>query len=100
MGGVVWYRKVPGSSKWKKNRKYDYEMCSVKLKSVQCAKDLGGKIASNLKYSQKAMTQRIKRSTVGFIIRNFSLKNKDVTVPLHNSLLRSHLEYAAQFSSP
>ncbi len=35
-----------------KNKKFDYEMCGIKLKSVQCAKDLSVKIASNLKFSQ------------------------------------------------
>ncbi len=35
-----------------KEKKYDYVMCGVKVKSVQCAKGLGVKIASNLKFSQ------------------------------------------------
>ncbi len=37
----------------KENKKYEYEMCGVKLKSVQCAPDLGVKIAINLKFSQQ-----------------------------------------------
>ncbi len=34
-----------------RNKKFDYEMRGVKLKSVQCGKDLGVEIASNLKFS-------------------------------------------------
>ncbi len=30
------------------NKKFDYEMCDVKFKTVQCAKDLDVNIASNL----------------------------------------------------
>ncbi len=36
-----------------RNKKSDYEMRGVKLKSVQCVKDLGVKIASNLKFPQQ-----------------------------------------------
>ncbi len=35
--------------------KFEYEMRGVKLKSVQCVKDLGVKIASNLKFSQQCI---------------------------------------------
>ncbi len=34
------------------------------------------------------------------IKRNFSLKNKDAVLPLYNSFVRPHLEYAVQFWSP
>ncbi len=34
-----------------RNQKFDYEMNGVKLDSVQCVKDLGVLIASNLKFS-------------------------------------------------
>ncbi len=37
-----------------RNQKFDYEMNGVKLESVQCVKDLGVSIASNLKFSQQA----------------------------------------------
>ncbi len=38
-----------------RNKKFDYEMCGIKLKSVQCTKDLGVKIASNLKFSKQCV---------------------------------------------
>ncbi len=36
-----------------RNQKYDYEICNVKLKNVQCVKGLGITIASRLKFSQQ-----------------------------------------------
>ncbi len=38
-----------------RNKKFDYEMRGVKLKSVQCGTALGAKIASNLKFSQQCV---------------------------------------------
>ena len=37
---------------------------------------------------------------LGLIKRNFSFKNKDIVLPLYNSFVRPHLEYAVQFWSP
>ncbi len=36
-----------------RNQKFDYEMNDLQLDSVQCVKDLGVSIASNLKFSQQ-----------------------------------------------
>ncbi len=52
--------------------KFDYEMRGVKLKSVQCVKDLGIKIASNLKFSQQFIEAANKANRMfGFIKINF-----------------------------
>ncbi len=76
-------------------------MSGVKLKSVQCVKDLGVKIASNLKFLHQCIDAANKANRMlGFIKRNFLFKNKDVIFPLYISLIRSHLEYAVQFWSP
>ena len=84
-----------------RNKKFDYEMRGIKLKSVQCVKDLGVKIASNLKFSQQCVDATNKANRMlGFIKRNFLFKNKDVILPLYTSLVRPHLEYAVQFWSP
>ncbi len=40
-------------TKSKQNKKTAYEMSGVKLENVQCVKDLGVTIASNLKFSQQ-----------------------------------------------
>ncbi len=76
-------------------------MRGVKLKSVQCVKDLGVKIASNLILSQQFIDAANKGNRMlGFIKRNSLFKNKDVILPLYTSLVRPHLEYAVQFWSP
>ncbi len=63
-------------------------MRGVKLKSVQCAKNLGVKIASNLKFSQQCVDAANKANRMlGFMKRNFLFKNKDVILPLYTSLV-------------
>ncbi len=93
MGDAVSFIKLE-----QKNKRYDYEVCGVKLKSGQCAKDLGVKIVSNHKSSQQSEDVTNKTNRIwSFIKGNFSFKNKDVILPLYNSLVRPHLEYAVQF---
>ncbi len=83
-----------------KSEKFNYEMNGVKLDSVQCVKDLGVSIASNLKFSRQCKDAAGKaKRMLGIINRNFSFKNKDIILPLHISLVRPHLEYAMQFGS-
>ncbi len=56
-----------------RNKKFNYEMRGVKLKSVQCAKNLGAKITSNLKLSQQCVDAANKANRMlGFIKRNSS----------------------------
>ncbi len=60
-----------------RNKKFDYEMRGVKLKSVQYIKDLGVKIASNLKFSQQCIDAANNANRrLGFIKRNFIFINK------------------------
>ncbi len=62
-----------------RNKKSDYEMRGVKLKSIQCVKNLGVKITSNLKFPQQCSNAANKANRMlGFIKRNFLLENKDV----------------------
>ncbi len=78
-----------------RNKKFDYEMRGVKLKSVQCVKDLGIKIEANIKFSQHCIDAANKANRMlGFVKRNFLFKNKNVILPLYNSLVRPHLDYA------
>lgn len=82
-----------------RNNKYDYDMSGVKLKGVQCAKNWGVKIASNLKiFKQCNDAVNTANRIWGFIKRNLSFKDKDVI--LYNSLVRAQLEYTIQFWSP
>ncbi len=81
--------------------KNDYEMSGEKFGSVHCVKDLGVTITWNLKFSQRRKEAAGKGNRMlGFIKRNFSFKNKYMILPIYNSLVRPHLEYAIQFWSP
>ncbi len=84
-----------------RNQIFGYEMSGVKLDSVQCVKDLGVSIASNLKFLQQCKDAAGKANRMlGFLNRNSSFKNKDVILPLYSSFVRPHLEYAVQFWLP
>ncbi len=73
-------------------------MNRAKIESMQCVKDLGVTIASNLKFSQqwKDATGKANKMMV-FINKNFSLKSKNIIPPMHISLLTPLLAYAGQF---
>ncbi len=73
----------------------------TKIKSVQCVEDLSVTIASSLKFSQQCKEAAGKANIMlGFIIRNFLFKNKDIILPSYISLVRPHLEYTVQFWLP
>ncbi len=64
-------------------------MSGVKLEGVQCVKDLGVTIASNLTFSQHCKAAACKANRMlSFIKVNFSLN-----LPMYISLVRPHLEY-------
>ncbi len=76
-------------------------MNGVKLDSVQCVKDLGVSVASNIKFSQQCKDAAGKANRIlGFINRDFSFKSKDIILPLYTSLVRPHVKYATQFWQP
>ncbi len=100
MGNTFYVKKCHILQVGTRNLKYDYEISGVKLESVQCVKDLGVRIASNHKFSQQCKDAAGKANRMlGFININISLKNKDIILPLYNSLVRPHLQYAVQFWS-
>ncbi len=73
-------------------------MTGVKLKSIQCVKDVGVTMSLILKFSQQCKNAAGKSNRMlGFISRNFSFKN-DIILPLYNSVVRHH--FAVQFWSP
>ncbi len=73
-------------------KKNDYEMNGVKLDSVQCVKDLGVSIASDLKFFHQCKDATGKANRMqGFINRNFSFKNKNIILPMYISLVKPHL---------
>ncbi len=83
-----------------RSKKYEYEMCGVKLESVHCVKDLGVTITSNLKFSQHWKRQRVKPIKCWALLKDIFFKNKDIILPLYINLVRPHLECAVQFWLP
>ncbi len=76
-----------------RNQKFDYEIKCVKTETVQCLKDLGVTIASNLKFSQQCKDAVGKANgMLGFINRNFYFKNKYMILSLYIALVGPHLE--------
>ncbi len=72
-----------------RNHKFDYEMNGVKIKSVQCVKGFGVRIASNLKFFQQSKDDAIRANKMlDLIIRNFFFKNKTIILPLYINLVR------------
>ena len=56
----------------RRNQKYEYKICSVKLESVRIVKDLSVTIASNLKYSQQCKDAADKTNRMLGFINKFS----------------------------
>ncbi len=84
-----------------RNQKFDYEVNGVKTERVQCAKDLGVTAPFKLKFSRQCKDAAGKTNRMlGFLNRNFSFNDKDIILPIHNSLFRPHLEYVVQFGRP
>ncbi len=78
-----------------RNIKNDYEIHGIKIK------DLGISVMSNikckLKFAQQCNVSVIKANRMmGLVKRKISFKNNDV-LPLYNSFVRPHLEYAVKF---
>ncbi len=83
------------------NKKYTYKMKGNNIESVTQTRDLGVIISNNLKFSQQCNEVALRANRMlGFIKRNFVFKSKDIIIPLYQSLVRPHLEYAVQFWSP
>ncbi len=54
-----------------KNVKNDYEMPDANMKSVYSVKDLGGTVASNLKFSQQCNESVFKTNRMMIFIKRF-----------------------------
>ncbi len=84
-----------------RNRKFDYEMNDTELESVHSVKNLGVTVASSLQFSQQCKDAAAKANGIlDFKNRSFSFKTKDISLPLHISLVKLHLEYTVQFWAP
>ena len=67
------------------------------LSEVQEESDLGVLVTSDLKVSsQCAKVVKTANRVLGMISRTFTLRSKEVILPLYKSLVRPHLEYCIQ----
>ncbi len=66
----------------------EYEICGVKIKSVQSVKDIGVAVSCKLKFPQQCNEAAKKANRrLCLINRNYSFKNKDIVLPLSNSFV-------------
>ncbi len=73
---------VPSSSSWSRKR-FDYEMCGLKSKTIQCIMDLGVEITPDLQFLQQCIEADYQANVIcGFVIKNFPFKNKDTISPM------------------
>ena len=79
----------------------NYTMTNQQLLVTEQHRDLGIIMTKDLKWQQE--TEKSCKSVnrvLGFIARNFKYKNREMMLPLYESLVRPHLEYAVQFWYP
>ena len=85
----------------KKNLKFKYKMNGEELAVVECERDVGVKITSNLKPSDHC-TEAVGRARwiLGQITRCFHYRDKNVFLRLYKQYVRPHLEFASVAWSP
>ena len=84
-----------------KNQNVKYTLQGKEIQSVEQEKDLGVIISNDLKFSKQCIkAEKSAQKMVGYIKRQFRCRNKEIVIPLYNSLVRPQLEYAVQFWSP
>ena len=77
------------------NEKHKCVLGGRELKELTVERDLGILVQDDLKVSQPCCKVANKGNTVsGVINRAFTLKSKNVILPLYKSLVRPHLDYA------
>jgi hypothetical protein len=85
----------------KHNGKASYSMGGIVLDTVDCEKDLGVIVQSDMKVTQQCIkVVKIANKILGMISRTFQYKTKPVVLRLYKSLVRPHLEYCVQAWRP
>ena len=85
----------------KKNPKNQYQLNDKTLEETVLEKDLGVYVTPNMKSeSHVAKIAAKANSMVGWIKRTFSYMDEDMFKTIYPTLVRSHMEYAAQAWSP
>ena len=83
------------------NMQSNYNMSNQQLPTTYQQLDLAIIINKDLKWQQQTEKRcKTANRALGVISRNFRYKNKELILPLYKSLVRPHLEHAAQFWSP
>ena len=79
----------------------EYSLNNIALDRIYCARDLGVQVSSDLRPRKQCIIARNKANrTLGFIRRSVTNRSPEVILKLYLSLVRPHLDYAAQFWSP
>ncbi|KAF2347480.1 hypothetical protein FHG87_021764 [Trinorchestia longiramus] len=86
-----------GESNWHFQHAINY----IPIETVQSPKDLGVIVTENLKHD-KQVGKRVGNASriLGFIVRNFEYKSKNIISFLYYTLIRSHLNNAVLLGSP
>ena len=83
------------------NRSANYSLLGSQIPTTNLEKDLGVYISADLKSSRQCIEVEKKANKVlGYIGRQFKYREKEIILPLYNTLVRPLLEYAVQFWSP
>ena len=83
------------------NTGMNYEMGGSILSKTVKEKDLGVSMNANMKVSEQCRIAASKGNQIlGMIRRNITYKEKRLIVPLYKAIVRPHLEYCIQASSP
>ena len=79
----------------------EYSLNNIALDRTYSARDLGVQVSSDLRPRKQCIIARNKANrTLGFIRRSVTNRSPEVILKLYLSLVRPHLDYAAQFWSP
>jgi len=84
-----------------KNMNFIYNLQGVEINNAVEVGDLGVLVTRDFKMGTQcgAASNRANRM-LGYLKRSISSRSQEVILPLYNSLVRPHLEYAVQFWSP
>lgn len=84
-----------------RNPNHNYELLGTVLVTTKVEKDLGVYVSDDFKVSTQCKEAVNKANRVlSYIKRHFRNRTKEIILPLYNSLVRPHLEYAVQFWCP
>ena len=85
----------------KQDVKASYSIGGVVLDAVDCEKDLGVMVQSDLKVSQQCVkVVKTANKVLGMISRSFQYRTRPVILRLYKALVRPHLEYCVQAWRP